>query len=188
MQVLGSTNHHAVHEGPQDSALIERARSGEMAAFEGLYRRHVGRVYALCLRMTGVPADAEDCTQQTFIKAWEKLDSFRGDSSFATWLHRIAVNEVLGRQRKRSRRGVHLELVDDGAGLAPLRMTPHTDAGIDLERAIGALPDGARAVFVLYAVNGYSHREASEMLGIAVGTCKAQLHRARKLLLEAMNG
>ncbi len=161
-----------------EQTLVGRARSGDKQAFEALYRQHVPRVYGLCLRLTSNPADADDATQDTFIKAWERLDSFRGVSAFGTWLHRIAVNESLGRQRKKGRELQHLQLMEPGKS---------TTAGPDgqleeLEQAIGRLPAGARNVFVLLAVYGYSHEEAAKMLDIAAGTSKAQLHRARKLL------
>lgn len=169
----------------EDRQLVAAAAAGDRAAFESLYRRHVGRVHALCLRMTGNRATAEDCVQETFVQSWLKLQAFEGRSEFPTWLHRVAVNCVLSRQRAESRRpSGHLRPVDQDAadpwGADPGETDPGTD--LDLERAIASLPEGARNVFVLHAVAGYSHEETAGMLGVAVGTCKAQLHRARRLL------
>ncbi|MDH3932999.1 MAG: sigma-70 family RNA polymerase sigma factor [Chromatiales bacterium] len=170
-----------------ESALIRRAAAGDPAAFESLFRSHQGRVYGLCLRMTGSAQVAEDCMQEAFVRAWSKLDRFRGDSSFATWMHRIAVNEVLGWQRREGRRGQHLELFEEriesrdaASGAADV------EARLELERAVKRLPEGARNVFVLTGLYGHSHEEAATMLGIAVGTSKAQLHRARRLLAEQL--
>ncbi|MGH8495131.1 MAG: RNA polymerase sigma factor [Gammaproteobacteria bacterium] len=162
---------------------VRRAQQGDMAAYEALYRMHIGRVYALCLRMTGNRATAEDCAQDAFISAWRKLTQFRGTSAFGTWLHRIAVNEVLTRRRTAGRERAHLELVDNEQQATRAERHGNPEAHrLDLEQAIGALPKGARHVFVLHSVYGYSHEETAATLGVAVGTCKAQLHRARKLL------
>ena len=167
-----------------EAAWIASAKEADANAFESLYRLHVDRVYGLCLRMTGNVAEAEDCTQDAFIQAWNKLDRFRGDSAFGTWLHRIAVNTVLGRMRKSKREHDRIQLVADKD------KSPVTEADTgelrDLAAAVDKLPEGARHVFVLYAVYGYSHDEASSMLGIAPGTSKAQLHRARRLLAQQL--
>lgn len=169
-----------------EATLIERARNGRSAAFEALYRLHVGKVYGLCLRMTGNASEAEDCAQEAFIQAWTKLDRFRGDSAFGTWLHRIAVNAVLGRMRKARREQDRLQVVQD---VAPPPESIGDSGGLnDLEEALNSLPKGARHVFVLHAVYGYSHDETSDMLGIASGTSKAQLHRARRLLAQQLDG
>jgi RNA polymerase sigma-70 factor (ECF subfamily) len=167
---------------------IARAREGDMAAFERLYRAHVGRVHGLCLRMTGNPDTAEDLTQETFVSAWRSLSTFEGRSGFGTWLHRIAVNAVMARGRSPQGRGEVSLTLDDGEE-REFEARDDLDAAtpIDLERAIATLPPGARDVMVLYGVYGYSHEEAADMLGVAVGTCKAQLHRARRLLRERMN-
>jgi RNA polymerase sigma-70 factor (ECF subfamily) len=163
---------------------IRKAQTGDSAAFERLYRMHVDKVYGLCLRMTGNVAEAEDCAQDAFIQAWSKLNKFRGESAFGTWLHRVAVNTVLGRMRKSRREQDRIRAVSDVVS------TPETvgDTGglRDLELAIDELPSGARHVFVLHAVYGYSHDETSDMLGIAAGTSKAQLHRARRLLAQQL--
>lgn len=167
-----------------EAACITRAQRGDVRAFEALYRMHVDRVYGLCLRMTGNVSEAEDCAQEAFIQAWDKLDSFRGDSAFGTWLHRIAVNSVLGRMRKSKREHDRIRAVAETAD-APV-LTGDSGNLRDLSEAIDRLPEGARHVFVLSAVYGYSHEESSNMLGIAVGTSKAQLHRARRLLAQQL--
>jgi RNA polymerase sigma-70 factor, ECF subfamily len=171
-------------------AWVSAARSGDMGAFEALYRHHVGRIHALCLRMTGSRPAAEDCVQETFVQAWQNLDRFEARSAFGTWLHRIAVNCVLGLQRAESRRpSGHLQAVDDGRsdpwGADAGARDPQLD--LELERAITSLPEGARNVLVLHSLAGYSHEEVAAMLGIAVGTCKAQLHRARSLLAARLS-
>ena len=167
-------------ERGREAEWISRARRADSAAFESLYRLHIDRVYGLCLRMTGSVAEAEDCAQEAFIQAWNKLDRFRGDSAFGTWLHRIAVNAVLGRMRKSKREHDRIQVVADTA--KPPVSEADTGELRGLAEAIDRLPEGARHVFVLYAVYGYSHEEAGDMLGIAPGTSKAQLHRARRLL------
>lgn len=171
---------------PAMDETVERAVRGDTEAFEHLYRDHVGRIYALCLRMTGNAAEAEDLTQEAFIRAWERLGSFRGDAAFGTWLHRVAANVVISRGRNIAR--LRARVVDDED------MTRHADpldrgpqgTDIDLEGAIASLPDGAREIFVLFDIEGYRHEEIADMTGLAVGTTKAQLHRARKLLREAL--
>lgn len=174
-----------VETASDEFAWVERAQKSDKSAFESLYRLHVDRVYALCLRMTGNVAEAEDCTQDTFIQAWSKLDRFRGDSSFGTWLHRVAVNTVLGRMRRSNRERDRIRAVGD---VAPSNESIGDSSGLrDLESAMNELPSGARHVFVLHAVYGYSHEETGDMLGIASGTSKAQLHRARRLLAQQLD-
>jgi RNA polymerase sigma-70 factor, ECF subfamily len=171
-----------------DSALVTAARKGDMKAFERLYRLHSGKVMGLCLRMTRRRDVAEDCVQQTFIRAWRSLAAFEGRSAFGTWLHRIAVNEVLTHQRNHGTRAESDgEAVDDAQDVPPDSQREY-DAGevMDVERALATLPPGSRHVVVLQTVYGYSHEEVADMLGIAVGTCKAQLHRGRRLLRERM--
>jgi RNA polymerase sigma-70 factor (ECF subfamily) len=167
-----------------EGALVQRACAGDTRAFERLYREHSGRVYGLCLRMTRDAQLAEDCTQDTFINAWRALAKFETRSSLSTWLHRIAVNVSLAKRRKNPQ----VEPVpEDDEGVAT-QWTVETPVEVqEIESAIGALPDGARDALVLHALYGYSHGEAAQMLGIAEGTCKAQLHRARKLLRERLN-
>ncbi len=170
--------------------LVARAQAGDQTAFRDLYREHAGRVYALCLRLTGDSRDAEERTQDVFVRLWDKLRSFRGDSAFSSWLHRLAVNVVLNERRTTSRRERRVMPADDpdtvgGAQHAGSR-PESAGLSIDLERAIAALPDGAREVFVLYDIEGYTHGEIAELVGIAEGTSKAQLFRARRLLREKL--
>jgi RNA polymerase sigma-70 factor, ECF subfamily len=169
-----------------EASLVQRARGGDVRAFERLYRDHIGSVYGLCLRMTRDRAAAEDCAQEAFFNAWRALERFETRSSFGTWLHRIAVNVVLNRRRKRSAQ-VELPALAAGPGEEPAdppeEWTLDTPVEVhEIEAAVGDLPDGARDALVLCGIYGYSHGEASQMLGIAEGTCKAQLHRARALL------
>lgn len=169
-----------------EQADVRRAADGDHAAFERLYRDHVGRIHALCIRMAGDEV-AEDLTQEVFIRAWRKLDTFKGDSKFGTWLHRLAINHVLSRRETMRRRQSHHA---HGDGLlarlaAPVRRS--SGAALDLERAIRELPERARDVFVLYDVEGYSHHEIAETLGVTVGTSKSQLHRARMLMRRHLN-
>src|SRR3984957_3031684 len=168
-----------------EGELVERARAGDTRAFERLYREHVGRVYGLCLRMTRDPAMAEDCTQEAFINAWKALARFETRSSLATWLHRIAVNVALAKRRKAS---VVLESTSDDDGeVIESDWTLETPLEVnEIEAAIERLPEGARDVLVLHALYGYSHLEAAEMLGVAEGTCKGQLYRARSLLRDKL--
>jgi len=158
---------------------IREAQRGSVAAFESLYRAHVGGIYALCMRMTGHRGDAEDCAQNAFISAWRRLDQFQGASRFSTWLHRIAVNEVL--MLRRRRREVETDSPDDWAidASAP-------EIGVDLEAALQALPTQARHVFVLRAIYGHSHDEIAELLELAPGTVRAHYFRARELLKRAL--
>ena len=169
-----------------DSGLVDRAVSGDRAAFEKLYRRHRDRIYGLVWRLAGGDAGlAEDLLQEAFVRAWQKLDSFRGDSRFGTWLHRLSVNVALSDRRIRMRR-VQRETELEGA----VERITHGDADVraaeqmDLEHAIAQLPERARTVLVLFDVEGYSHAEIADMTGMAVGSSKAQLHRARKLVRE----
>lgn len=168
-----------------EGALVQRACTGDTRAFERLYREHAGKVYGLCLRMTRDPAIAEDCTQETFINAWRALGRFETRSSLGTWLHRIAVNVALAKRRKAA--PVVARSQEDEAEAVESEWTLETPLEVtEIETAIGDLPDGARDVLVLYAIYGYSHAEAAQMLGVAEGTCKAQLHRARRLLRDRL--
>ena len=164
---------------------IQRAQAGDATAFRALYDAHVGRVYALCLRLAGDRQQAEEHAQDVFVRAWERLGSFRGESAFSTWLHRLAVNEVLQARRAAGRRSARVELAEDGGASREAGQRPAPPAG-DLGQAIARLPEGARTVFVLHDVEGYQHDEIAQMTGIAVGTSKAQLFRARRLLREAL--
>lgn len=178
--------HEARQPEPDLDALVERARAGDRAAFDGLYACCVGRVYATCLRLSGDRAEAEQLTQDTFVRAWRGLAAFRGDSRFTSWLHRLAVNEVLQERRSRTRRELRVRPASDELlARAPSRLDS-PGLKIDLERAIAELPDGARQVLVLFDIEGYPQEEIGRMLGIATGTVKAQLHRARRLLRERL--
>ena len=173
-----------------DYALAQRAASGEMPAFEELYERHHRRVYALCLRMTGQSSEAEDLAQEVFIQLFRKVGSFRGESAFTTWLHRLTVNQVLMHFR---RRGVRFEQArEEGeagskghemvvVGTENPQQMPVVER-IALDRAIGQLPPGYRSVFVLHDVEGHEHEEIARLLGCSVGTSKSQLHKARMKL------
>ena len=175
-----------MHSDPTD--LIRRAQQGDRTAFEALYRAHAGRVYGLCLRLTADRALAEERTQDAFVRAWERLATFRGESAFSSWLHRLTVNEVLLGRRAERRREQRVVTSDDPAALErPRGADTSSGSALDLERAIAALPAGAREVFVLHDVEGYRHEEIAELTGIAIGTSKAQLFRARRLLREALN-
>jgi RNA polymerase sigma-70 factor (ECF subfamily) len=164
-------------------ALVERARAGDVSAFECLYRREAGRIHALCLRLCGDTATARTLTHDAFARAWEKLPGFRGDAAFATWLHRVAVNVVLGDRRTQLRRVAREQ---DTAAHDEVEAMARVDAGLDLERAIAMLPAQARMVFVLFEIEGLGHDEIAECMNVAVGTSKAQLHRARELLRRAL--
>jgi RNA polymerase sigma-70 factor, ECF subfamily len=165
---------------------VRRAQQGDTAAFEQLYHAQVGRVFALCLRMAGDRTRAEELTQDVFVRAWEKLGSFEGKSAFGTWLHRLAVNLVLGDRRSESVRVGRVFGTESPEQFETPGRGPDPGTGMDLERAIATLPPGARTVFVLHDVEGYRHEEIAAMQGSAVGTSKAQLHRARRLLRKAL--
>lgn len=166
-----------------DMALCQRAAKGSLPAFELIYQRYHRRTYSLCLRMTSSQTEAEDLTQEVFIQLFRKIGSFRGDSAFSTWLHRLTVNQVLMHFRRRSVKNEKVS--DDGEmpeqtvhGTANPNKMPVIDR-IALKNAIGQLPNGYRNVFVLHDVEGYEHEEVARMLKISVGTSKSQLHKAR---------
>lgn len=171
---------------------VAKAAAGDRGAFERLYRQHVNRVFSLCARMVADRARAEELTQDVFVRAWEKLNLFRGESSFATWLHRLTVNVVLNARKSDGRQRTRFEENDDEAGgmdahAGVVGMPLPPGDLLDLEDAITRLPPGARRVFVLHDVEGYKHEEIADMLGVTSGATKAQLHRARLLLREALN-
>jgi RNA polymerase sigma-70 factor (ECF subfamily) len=182
------TQFERAQHAADERRLVEAAIAGSIAAFEKLYRLHAARVHGLCLRMTAHRETAEDCTQEAFVQAWRNLPRFEVRSSFGTWLHRIAVNAVLAQKRRRAEQLGAADSAEDEVAdtLADLTVTD-PGAHRDLEAAIAGLPAGARHVLVLAGIYGYSHEEAAAMLGIAVGTCKAQLHRARHLLSARMS-
>jgi RNA polymerase sigma-70 factor (ECF subfamily) len=175
---------------------IRRAQAGDPAVFEYLYRLHSRRVYALCLRMVKDAAEAEDLTQETFLLLFRKIHTFRGESAFSTWLHRLAVNLVLMRLRKKSLPSFSIEAIPDTDDeTAPLRSLelgapdPILEGAIDrlnLARCIQQLPAGFRKIFVLHDIQGYRHREIANLLGRSVGDSKSQLHKARKRLRESL--
>lgn len=169
-------------DGEACSWLVARAREGDARAFEALYRQHVGHVHAVCLRLAGSRALAEECTQDAFVQAWKALSGFRGDSAFGSWLHRIAVNAVLARHRGALRWSAWLRHDAEDALERVAAPEAPPGAALDLDRAIAELPGGAREVFVLHDIEGYKHEEIAGLTGLAVGTCKAHLHRARRLL------
>lgn len=180
----------AAADPAHDAALVRAAVGGDVAAFEALFRRHHRRVHAVVWRLAGgSDARAQDYVQDAFIRAWQALPAFRFEAAFSTWLHRLAVNAAL--MDLRARRGAE-DLEDpeppyeaqggaDSAGGA-------TALGLDLERAVATLPPRARAVLVLFDVEGWSHEEIAASLGMAVGSSKAHLHRARQLLRERLQG
>jgi RNA polymerase sigma-70 factor, ECF subfamily len=169
-----------------DHALAQSAAKGDMSAFEELYRRHHRRVYSLCLRMTQNVTEAEDLAQEAFVQLFRKIGSFRGESAFTTWLHRLTVNQVLMHFRKRSVRDE--KTTEEGEtpdqivlGTENPNAMPVVDR-IALDKAIAQLPPGYRTVFVLHDVEGHEHEEIARMLGCSVGTSKSQLHKARMKL------
>jgi len=173
-------------EMPSDLELVRAAAAGDAAAFEQLYQQHYRRVYSLCLRMLSSTTQAEDLTQEVFLQVFRKLGSFRGDSAFTTWLHRLTVNQVLMHFRKR---GVKMEQTTDD-GETPIQIVKGTENPnampvvdrIALDKAIGQLPPGYRTVFTLHDIEGHEHEEIARMLGCSVGTSKSQLHKARMKL------
>lgn len=177
-----------------EAQAIEEAKKGNAAAFEVLYNAHKRRVYSLCLRMTGDPADAEDLTQEAFLQMFRKIGTFRGEAAFSTWLHRLSVNLVLMRLRKRGLVTSSLEEAPGGEGEEPRTREygswdPTLSSSVErvaLERAIQALPAGYRLVFHLHDVEGYEHKEIAGMIGCSVGNSKSQLHKARMKLRDLL--
>ena len=167
---------------------VALAAAGDRVAFERLYRLHVNRVFSLCARMVNDRFRAEELTQDVFVRAWDKLHLFRGEAAFGTWLHRMTVNLVLNARKTDGRQRARYEDGEDGDGVELLVARSHSPGvRMDLEAAIARLPKGARRVFTLHDVEGYKHEEIAEMLGVTTGATKAQLHRARLLLREALN-
>ena len=168
--------------------LVEQAQRGDHGAYETLYRIHVGRVYAICLRMVADPTGAKELTQNVFVRAWQKLGDIKSPDAFPSWLFRLTTNETLmwaRRVQRRSKREVPGQL----AAVEALYTSSRSESPgvrVDLERAIARLPDQARAVFVLHDVEGYRHEDIARLMEVAVGTSKAQLHRARRLLREVL--
>lgn len=171
---------------PDDADLVRRARGGEQDAFEQLYRSHVGKLYAFCLRLVGNPAEAEEMTQETFVRAWKSLAKLETGAHLKAWLYRVAINLRLNQLRRRRRWGDPLEFDAERTAAGPGPRGPAV-LRVDLEHAIAALPNGARTVLVLHDVYGYKHREIAGLLGVRVGTSKAHLHRARRKLREVFH-
>jgi RNA polymerase sigma-70 factor, ECF subfamily len=166
---------------------VALAAAGDREAFERLYRANSGRVFALCIRMVGDRSNAEELTQDVFVRAWGKLSQFRGDASFSTWLHRLAVNVVLEDRRATMRRIARVEPTNDPATMERVARSTTNDERMDIEAAIAALPEKTRHVFVLHDIEGYRHEEISRLTGAAQGTVRAQLFRARRMLMEALS-
>jgi RNA polymerase sigma-70 factor (ECF subfamily) len=164
-------------------ALVERCRKGDLGAFEELYRTHSGRLYSVAYRMVGNQADAEDLLQEIFLSAHRKLESFRGESALGTWLYRLAVNLCLDYLRSRTGRSIQLtDPLDDEPTLSEpgsRGLAERTVTKMDIERALSQLPEGCRTAFVLHDIEGLEHREVAEVMGIAEGTSKSQVHKAR---------
>lgn len=175
-----------------DMALVDRCRTGDLAAFEEIYRAHSGKLYSLACRMLGNPADAEDLVQEIFLSAHRKLEGFRGEAALGTWLYRLATNQCLDYLRSRAARSSQVtDTIADEPSLpdaASRGIAERTVAKMDLERAVAQLPEGARAAFVLHDVQGLEHREVAEVLGIAEGTSKSQVHKARLRLRSLLGG
>lgn len=177
-----------------EAEAIERAKNGDGESFEALYGLHKRRVYSLCLRMTGNTAEAEDLTQEAFLQLYRKIATFRGESAFSTWLHRLAVNVVLMHLRKKGLPEVSLqETLDPSEEDGPKRDIASQDqvlAGsidrVNLERSIESLPPGYRIIFVLHDIEGYEHNEIAEMMGCSIGNSKSQLHKARMKLRDLL--
>ncbi len=178
-----------------ETEAIERAKQGDAEAFQVLYERHKRRVYSLCLRMTGNTAEAEDLAQEAFLQLYRKIATFRGESAFSTWLHRLSVNVVLMHLRKKGLPVVSLEettqsSVEDEApkkdfGAEDLSLAGSIDR-LQLQKAVESLPPGYRTIFVLHDVQGYEHNEIAEMVGCSIGNSKSQLHKARMRLRDLL--
>lgn len=169
------------------SDLVLKAQAGDTSAFEQLYRGNVGRIYGLCLRMVNNAERAEVLTQDVFVRAWQRLSSFRGDSAFSSWLHRLAINVVLVDERTLKRRNNRFRSTDQIEQFDRVASSSSIQAAMDLETGIAQLPPRARAVLILHDVEGYKHQEIGEILDIATGTSKAHLHRARQLLITMLS-
>jgi RNA polymerase sigma-70 factor (ECF subfamily) len=188
-----STNKTPATKAASEGQLIARAQRGDEEAFAALFETHKRRVYSLCLRMTGNTAEAEDLTQEAFLQLFRKISTFRGESAFSTWLHRLAVNVVLMHLRKKGLQQISLDEADTSQdepikrdyGSDDLRLTGSVDR-IGLQKAIADLPPGYRMVFVLHDVEGYEHNEIAEIMKCSVGNSKSQLHKARMKLRERL--
>ncbi|MBL0173319.1 MAG: RNA polymerase sigma factor [Gemmatimonadaceae bacterium] len=173
---------------PDERELVQRAKRGDVLAFEALYRASSGRVFGLCLRMLGDRQRATEALQDVFVRVWDRLGQFDGHASFATWLHRVCVNQLLEQRRTDARREARVMPMDLTVEYASAGRDASTDVvtRLDLERALPQLSEGARRVFVLHDMEGYGHAEIAAMLGLAESTVRVQLHRARKQLMETL--
>jgi len=178
-----------VEAAQREKELVRQAQEGDHAGFRQLFETNVNRIYAFCLRMAANAQLAEEITQDVFVKAWENLHKFRGESKFTTWLHSIAVNEFLTQKRSEKRFMQRFVQTDDVLKYEKKGEGPeyHFNTNIDLENAIGMLPRQAKAVLILHDIEGYQHKEIAEMINIEIGTSKAHLHRARKILREELS-
>jgi RNA polymerase sigma-70 factor (ECF subfamily) len=167
--------------------VVRRAQNGDVAAFEAIYRANSATIYALCRRMVGDEGEARDLVQDVFVRAWQRLPTFKGQSALGTWMHRLAVNVVLEHMRSAKRDLARFIDDDDATASLPATRTPSPDTQMDIDRAVAQLPAGARSVFVLHDIHGYSHDEISQMTGIAPGTARAQLFRARRALMRLLD-
>lgn len=177
-----------------EAELIEKAKQGDAQAFQGLYDKHKRRVYSLCLRMTSNTAEAEDLTQEAFLQLYRKIGTFRGESAFSTWLHRLSVNVVLMHLRKKSLPVVSLEETTQVSeedtpkkdfGAEDLALAGSIDR-LQLQKAVDDLPPGYRTIFVLHDVEGYEHNEIAAIVGCSIGNSKSQLHKARMKLRDLL--
>ena len=167
---------------------VLHAQRGDVKAFERIYKQQAGRITALCRRLASDSTRGDELMQDVFVRAWERLASFRGESTLESWLHRVAVNVFLASERSDKRRRAHEDTVEDADELpAAIAISSEPGDRIDLERAIAALPNGARIAFVMHDIEGYSYDEIATMSGIAAATVRVQLHRARHQLIEALN-
>lgn len=170
---------------PDDLELVNRIKKNDIAAFEKLYRKYIGRVYALALRMSDDSRIAEELSQEIFIRVWQKLDLFEGRSGFYTWLHRLVINFILNEKKSKSRHHKN-EISIDEKIIEPIEKN-NIDLSLDLEKAISCLPKGAKEIFILYDIEGMKHEEIAILKNITVGASKSQLHRARKILREVLH-
>jgi RNA polymerase sigma-70 factor (ECF subfamily) len=188
--VTASARHNDPMVRESEIALVRRALAGDGDAFSTLFQTHRGRVYAVCLRMTNNPADADDLTQEAFIQAFRKLSTFRGESALSTWLHRVAVNTALMHFRRRPPVDTSLEQICSGPvrreyGRQDERLTQSLER-ISLSRALEALPSGYRTIFELHEIGGYGHREIAKLLSCSIGNSKSQLHKAKQRIRECL--